>query len=121
MKERIATTAESSRVPELCRREAALVGAVVDCATVVAAVEVGVVVALAAPGPESDRLVNESVAELNVVFRVMAEPVPILAALPVNVELVAFAALVPVAFDVAVAEYAMLDDPVPPTREKRPE
>ena len=90
-----------------------------DCTTVVAAVETGVDVALAMIGPEGDRLVNESVAELNVVFRAMAEPVPILAAVPT--ELVTFIEFVAVAFDVDVVEYAMLDDPVPPTREKRPE
>jgi hypothetical protein len=58
-------------------------------------------------------------AELKVVFRAMAAVVPMLAAVATKVELVISIKLVAVAFDVAV--YAMLDDPVPPTREKSPE
>jgi len=110
-----AMNAESRRLPELRRCDAAPVGAVVDCTTVVAAIELEVVVALATSGPEGDRLVKESIAELKVVFRGMAVPVP------TKVELVMFNELVAVTFDVVVPEYEMLDDPVPPTREKRPE
>jgi hypothetical protein len=120
-KKKIATDATSMSVPELTSCEAAPVGAVVDCTTVVAAIELGFVVALATKGPEGDRLVKERVAELNVVLRGRPVPVPMLAAVPTNVALVMFIALAAVAFDVGVAEYAMLDDPVPPTREKRPE
>ena len=90
-----------------------------DCATVVAAVEVCVEVTLATNGPEGDRLVKESVAELKVVLRGIAEPVPILAAVPT--ELVMFIEPVAVAFDDDIVEYAIRDDPVPPTRENRPE
>jgi hypothetical protein len=116
-----ATNAASRKLPGRRSCEAAPVGAVVDCATVLAAVEVGVVVALVTNGPEGDRLVQESVAELNVVLRGMVKLVPILAAVPIDGELVMVIELVAVAFDVCVVEYAMLDDPVPPTREKRPE
>lgn len=112
---KIATNAANRKLPGLTSCEAAPVGAVVDCATVLAAVEVGVVVALATNGPEVDRLVKESVAELNVVLRSMVKLVPI------DGELVMFVELVAVAFDVCVVEYAMLDDPVPPMTEKRPE
>jgi hypothetical protein len=103
------------RIPEPRSREAAPVGAVVDCTTVVAAFELEVVVALATSGPEGDKLVKERVAELKVVFRGMAVPVP------TKAELVMFKEPVAVTFDVGVAEYEILDDPVPPTREKRPE
>jgi hypothetical protein len=58
------------------------------------------------------------VAELNVVFRDMAVLVPKLVAVLI---LVMFVELVAVAFDTGVEVYAMLDDPVPPTREKSPE
>jgi hypothetical protein len=108
-----AMNAASRKLPGLTSCEAAPVGAVVDCTTVLAAVEVGVVVVLATNGPEGDRLATESVAELKVVLR--------LAAVPIDVELVMLIELVAVAFDVCVVEYAMLDDPVPPTREKRRE
>ena len=118
---KVATNAASRKLPGRTSCEAAPVGAVVDCATVLATVEVGVVVALVTNGPEGDRLVKESVAELNVVLRGMVKLVPILAAVPIDGELVMLIELVAVAFDVCVVEYAMLDDPVPPTREKRPE
>jgi len=91
----------------------------VDCTAVETAVDAGVEVALAIKGPEGDRLVPESVAELKVVLRDIAVPVPILAAVPT--EVVMFIEPVAVAFDEDVVEYAMLDDPVPPTREKSPE
>lgn len=81
----------------------------------------GVVVALVTNGPEGDRLVKESAAELNVALLDMVKLVPILVVLLIGVELVVFVELVTVAFDVRVEEYVMLDDPVPPTREKRPE
>ena len=84
-----------------------------------AAVAVGVEVALAIKGPEGHRLVKESVAELKVVLRGMAEPVPMLAAVPI--EPVTFIEVVAVAFDDDAMEYAMLDDPMPPASEKRPE
>jgi hypothetical protein len=112
---KVAMNAASRKLPGLTSCEAAPVGAVVDCATVLAAIEVGVVVALATNGPEADKLVKESVAELKVVLRSMVKLVPI------DGELVKFVELVAAAFDVCVVEYAMLDDPVPPTREKRPE
>jgi len=118
---KVATNAASRKLPGQRSCEAAPAGAVVDRATVLAAVEVGVVVALVTNGPEGDRLVQESVAELNVVLRGMVKLVPILAAVPIDGELVIFIELVAVAVDVCVVEYAMLDDPVPPTREKRPE
>jgi len=118
---KVATNAASRKLPGRRSCEAAPAGAVVDRATVLAAVEVGVVVALVTNGPEGDRLVQESVAELNVVLRGMVKLVPILAAVPIDGELVIFIELVAVAVDVCVVEYAMLDDPVPPTREKRPE
>jgi hypothetical protein len=82
---------------------------------------VGVVVALVTNGPEGDRLVKESAAELNVALLDMVKLVPILVVVLIGVELVVFVELVTVAFDVRVEEYVMLDDPVPPTREKRPE
>lgn len=81
----------------------------------------GVVVALVTNGPEGDRLVKESAAELNVALLDMVKLVPILVVVLIGVELVVFVELVTVAFDVRVEEYVMLDDPVPPTREKRPE
>lgn len=118
---KVATNAASRKLPGRTSCEAAPVGAVVDCATVLAAVEVGVVLALVSNGPEGDRLVKESVAELNVVLRGMVKLVPILAAVPIDGEPVMFIELVEVAFDVGVVVYAMLDDPVPPTTEKRPE
>jgi hypothetical protein len=118
---KVATNAASRKLPGLTSREAAPVGVVVDCTTELAAVEVGVVVALATNGPEDERLVKESVAELNVMLRDMVKLVPILAAVFIDVELVMLIELVAVAFDVCVVEYVMLDDPVPPTREKRPE
>jgi hypothetical protein len=82
---------------------------------------VGVVVALVTNGPEGDRLVKESAAELNVALLDMVKLIPILVVVLIGVELVVFVELVTVAFDVRVEEYVMLDDPVPPTREKRPE
>jgi hypothetical protein len=82
---------------------------------------VGVVVALVTNGPEGDRLVKESAAELNVALLDMVKLVPKLVVVLIGVELVVFVELVTVAFDVRVEEYVMLDDPVPPTREKRPE
>jgi hypothetical protein len=82
---------------------------------------VGVVVALVTNGPEGDRLVKESAAELNVALLDMVKLVLILVVVLIGVELVVFVELVTVAFDVRVEEYVMLDDPVPPTREKRPE
>jgi hypothetical protein len=125
---KVATNAASRKLPGLTSCEAAPLRAdVVDCTTVLATVEVGVVVAialalaLATNGLEDDRLATESVAELNVVLRGMVKLVPILAAVPVDIELVMFIELVAVAVDVCVVEDAMLDDPVPPTREKRPE
>ena len=60
-------------------------------------------------------------AELIVVLPGMVKLVPVLAAVRIDVELVMFVELVAVAFDVCVVEYEKLDDPVPPTREKRPE
>jgi hypothetical protein len=72
-------------------------------------------------GPEGDRLVKESAAELNVALLDMVKLVPKLVVVLIGVELVVFVELVTVAFDVRVEEYVMLDDPVPPTREKRPE
>ena len=81
----------------------------------------GVVVALVTNGPEGDRLVKESAAELNVALLDMVKLIPILVVVLIGVELVVFVELVTVAFDVRVEEYVMLDDPVPPTREKRPE
>ena len=81
----------------------------------------GVVVALVTNGPEGDRLVKESAAELNVALLDMVKLVLILVVVLIGVELVVFVELVTVAFDVRVEEYVMLDDPVPPTREKRPE
>ena len=81
----------------------------------------GVVVALVTNGPEGDKLVKESVAELIVALLGIVKLVPVLAAVPIDVEPVMFFELVAVAFDVCVVEYVMLDDPVPPTREKRPE
>lgn len=83
-----------------------------------AALEPEIVVALATTGLEGDKLVTESVAELNVVFRDMAMFVPKLAAVPT---LVMFIEPVPVGLDIDVAVYAMLDGPVSPTREKSPE
>src|SRR5436305_14149551 len=118
---KVATNAASRNLPGRTSCEAAPVGAVVDCAMVLAAVVVGVVVSLATNGPESDRLVKESVAELNVMLRGMVKLVPILAAVPIDGEPVMFIELVAVVFDACVVEYAMLDDPVPPTTEKRPE
>ena len=70
-------------------------------------------------GPEGERLIDEREAGLNVVLRGIVEPVPMLAAIPA--ELVTFIELVAVALEPDVVEYAMLDSPVPPTREKRPE
>jgi hypothetical protein len=118
---KVAMNAANRKLPGLTSCEAAPVGAVVDCATVLAAIEVGVVVALVTNGPEADKLVKESVAELKVVLRSMVKLVPILAAVLIDSELVFLIELVTVAFDVCVVEYAILDDPVPPTREKRPE
>jgi hypothetical protein len=118
---KVAMNAASRKLPGLTSCEAAPVGVVVDCTTVLAAIEVGVVVVLATNGPEGGRLVKESVAELNVVLRGMVKLVPILAAVLIDSELVFLIELVTVAFDVCVVEYAILDDPVPPTREKRPE
>jgi hypothetical protein len=113
--------AASRKLPGLTSCEAAPVGVVVDCTTVLAIVEVGVVVALVTNGPEGGRLVKERAAELNVVLLVMVKLVPILVAVLIDVELVVFVELVAVAFDVRVVEDAMLNDPVPPMREKRPE
>ena len=120
---KVATNAASRKLPELTSCEAAPVGVVVvvDCTTVLATVEVGVVVALVTNGPEGDRLVKESAAELNVALLDMVKLVPRLVVVLIGVELVVFVELVTVAFDVRVEEYVMLDDPVPPTREKRPE
>lgn len=95
-----ATNAASRRLPDLTSCEAAPVGVVVDCTTVLAAVELEVVVALATTGPEGNRLLKERVAELNVVFRSRAVLVPKLTAVPT---LVMFIELVAVAFDIDVA------------------
>lgn len=98
-----------------------------DCGTVVAAVDVAVDVALATSGPEGDKLVKPmelKVMELNVVFRSIAVPVLMLAAVLMDVvEVVTFIELVEFALAVAAAvvEYAMLEEPVPPTSENRPE
>jgi hypothetical protein len=113
--------AASRKLLGLTSCRAAPVGVVVDCTAVLATVEVGVVVALVTNGPEGDRLVEESVAELIVVLLGMVKLVPKLVTVPIDVELVTFLELVAVAFDVCVVEYVTLDDPVPPTREKRPE
>ena len=118
---KVATNAASRKLPGLTSCEAAPVGVVVDCTTVLARVEVGVVVALVTNGPEGDRLVKESAGELNVALLATVKLVPTLVAVLIDVELVVFVELVTVAFDVRVVEYVMLDDPVPPTREKRPE
>ena len=86
--------------------------AVVLCATLALA-EVDVAVALTLAGPEPAELVGESVGELNVVFRDMAVPVP--TAVPDEVILMVFAT-----FPVRVVGTATLEEPVPPTKEKRP-
>jgi hypothetical protein len=112
--------AASRKLPGLTSCEAAPVGVVVGSTTVLATVEVGVVVALVTNGPEGGRLIKESTAELSVVLLGMVKLVPILVAVLVDVELVVFVELVTVAFEVRVVEDAMLDDPVPPTIEKRP-
>lgn len=119
----IATNAATRRAPEPTSCEAALEGAVVGCTTVVATIVVSAEVALPMNGPEGDRLVKESMVELKVVLRGIGDPVPMLEVVPT--ELVMFIELVIVAFDDdgvdAAEEYMMLEDPVPPTREKRPE
>jgi hypothetical protein len=113
--------ATSRKLPGLTSCEAAPVGVVVDCTTVLATIEVGVVVVLVTNGPESDRLVKEAVAELDVVVPDVVELVLVLAVVPVDVELVVLIELVAVASDVFAVEDATLDVPVPPTTEKRPE
>jgi hypothetical protein len=111
------TNAESKRLPEPASCEAALVAVVVDCTTELAALELEAVVALATRLGDGGPL-RDSVAELYVAFRDMVVPVPKLVAV---LRLVMFAERVAVAFDVGVAVDAMLDDPVPPTRERSPE
>ena len=93
------------------------------------AVEGAVVVALAMTDVEDDKLVK--VMALNVVFLDMAVPVPVLAALPKDVDaLVVFIVLVKIIKvveltctipAVGVEPRVMLDEPEPPTRENSPE
>ncbi len=95
----------------------------------IGAVDVAVVVALATSESEDDELVK--VMELKVVFLDMAVPVPMLAALPNDVdELVMFIVLVELIElveltctipAVGVEAKVMLDEPEPPTRENNPE